>query len=182
MSDATGRLLNRPQTLGDALAALPLHAPSRGVWAELANELALTRSKRWRYSLPAAVAAMLALCMAWPLRHEAPTPRGLGPTIATVMPSEQLDVLRRRSESLEHWLRFSDTINSARNAQDLVASSEIEDMIGLVDVQLGAQSDAATALPLWRQRVALLEDLTALRYTDYTLAASNSGWTEHRID
>ena len=39
-------------------------------------------------------------------------------------------------------------------------------MIGLVDVQLAAPdaSDDAAAMPLWRRRVALLEDLSILRY------------------
>ena len=42
-------------------------------------------------------------------------------------------------------------------------------MIGLVDGQLNA-APQDSELPLWRCRVALLEDLTALRYSSYKLA------------
>jgi hypothetical protein len=57
------------------------------------------------------------------------------------------------------------------SGQDLAAATEIEDMIGMVDVQLGAQQSNG-GLPLWRHRVALLEDLTVLRYSSYSVAAS----------
>jgi len=42
-------------------------------------------------------------------------------------------------------------------------------MIGLVDGQLNAAS-RDSELPLWRRRVALLEDLTVLRYSIYKVA------------
>ena len=55
-----------------------------------------------------------------------------------------------------------------------MAAVEVEDLIGLVDVQLtGARGDA-DALPLWRQRVALLEDLAAIRGNGAALAASGA--------
>ena len=45
-------------------------------------------------------------------------------------------------------------------------------MIGLVDVQLGAAdpADANATLSLWRRRVALLEDLSTLRYSTNALS------------
>jgi hypothetical protein len=83
----------------------------------------------------------------------------------------QLAVLQQRSQALEHWLQETAGAAAPLSGQDLAAATEIEDMIGLVDVQLGAQLRNG-GLPLWRHRVALLEDLTALRYSSYSLAAS----------
>ncbi len=43
-------------------------------------------------------------------------------------------------------------------------------MIGLVDVEPWPRATQSAELPLWQRRVALLEDLTALRYSNYRLA------------
>ena len=56
-----------------------------------------------------------------------------------------------------------------------MAAVEVEDLIGLVDVQLGATRDRTDALPLWRQRVALLEDLATIRGSAFAIAASDVG-------
>jgi hypothetical protein len=42
-------------------------------------------------------------------------------------------------------------------------------MIGLVDGQLNS-APRESELPLWRRRVALLEDLAALKYANYKMA------------
>src|SRR5580765_3627389 len=86
-----------------------------------------------------------------------------------------LVALQSRSRSLERWLRDTGAASAPQSTQDLAASAEIEDMIGLVDVQLGAAdpADATAALPLWRRRVALLEDLSTLRYSANTLSLRN---------
>jgi hypothetical protein len=83
----------------------------------------------------------------------------------------QLAALQQRSQELEHWLRETDRAAAPLSGQDLAAATEIEDMIGMVDMQLGAQQSNG-GLPLWRHRVALLEDLTVLRYSSYSVAAS----------
>jgi hypothetical protein len=82
---------------------------------------------------------------------------------ATDRTNEGLAALQSRSHALERWLGDIRTASAPRSAQDLVASAELEDMIGLVDVQLSGVDDAA-ALSLWRRRVGLLEDLAMLRY------------------
>lgn len=84
----------------------------------------------------------------------------------------QLAALQQRSQELEHWLHETARAAAPLSGQDLAAATEIEDMIGMVDLQLGAQTRNG-GLPLWRNRVALLEDLTALRYSSYSLAASS---------
>lgn len=85
-----------------------------------------------------------------------------------------LAALQTRSRALEQWLRDTGAASAPQSAQDLAASAEIEDMIGLVDIQLGAaDSTDAAALPLWRRRVALLEDLSTLRYSANALNLHN---------
>jgi hypothetical protein len=155
-------------------------------------------SPRRRYFIPAAIAAGIALAViATPLllKLHSPQPSALGPAVATVSPpaaststnaanttnatnpqaaadtGAQLAALQQRSQDLEHWLRETTRAAAPLSGQDLAAATEIEDMIGMVDMQLGAQQSNG-GLPLWRHRVALLEDLTVLRYSSYSVAAS----------
>ena len=85
----------------------------------------------------------------------------------------QLQALQQHSQALEHWLRETGRAAGPLPGQDLAAATEIEDMIGLIDVQLGSSARDAD-LALWRRRVALLEDLTALRYSRYSLAETGA--------
>ena len=66
--------------------------------------------------------------------------------------------------------KYFDFFNT--QTRDLMAAVEVEDMIGLVDLQLEAARGDADALPLWRQRVGLLEDLATIRTSPYALAAN----------
>lgn len=186
--------------LGDALRALPLAAPGRDAWPALAAQLAPTVPRRRRYAMPLAVAAacVLAIVAALSLRHaqravtapqivatDAPAAtssraNGANPTDATMMTKAtnvhaeenargQLAATQARSQALERWLRDTRHAASPLSSQDLAAAAEIENLIGLIDVELAASAPAG-ALPLWHRRVALLEDLTALRYCNDRLA------------
>jgi len=153
------------------------------------------RSARRRWHVPVALAAgVLLAAIAWPLlRRDAPAP---APTVAATVaqPGASMDTnaannanatnvqgsdaadaatrlasLQDRSQALEHWLRETQRAAAPLSGQDLAASAEIEDMIALVDGQLGA-APRDREVALWRRRVALLEDLTALRYSSYRLA------------
>ena len=193
--------------LGEALRALPLATPGRDGWPALAAQLASSRAsarrprRAWRYGVPLALAAGLALALVVPnLLRRSPSPSVT--TIATVAPATtsstvngaigvdaanmtnatniqtqegaeaQLAAAQTRSQALERWLRDTRHAASPLPSQDLVAASEIENLIGLVDVELAAAP--VRALPLWQRRVALLEDLTALRYSNYRLAETAS--------
>jgi hypothetical protein len=191
--------------LDQALRALPLQAPAHGVWSQLAQELAPVRAVRHRrrFMLPAALAAGIAIAIAttyvWNARQftggahaplatttsgaastetgnaAASNPLGaINPIQATDEIPVRLAALQKRSRDLENWLQ--DTAGSAAPlpGQDLAAAAEIENLIGLVDVQLAApeQHDDAN---LWNRRVDLLEDLTALRYSNYRLAEASAG-------
>jgi hypothetical protein len=180
-------------SLGDALRALPLAAPDRDVWAALAAQLAPRPrlTSRRRHAIPLAIAAgVLALAAALIVRHshtavadvatiaQAPASTVANDTNVANATNEQnaatdgeaqLVVLESRSQELERWL--SDTRGAATPlpAQDLAAAAEIEDLIGLVDVELAA-APRDRSLDLWHHRVALLEDLTTLRYSNSRLA------------
>jgi len=187
--------------LPEALRALPQVAPGQSAWPQLAAQLAARGARdrvkpRRRHFVPAAIAAAILLAVAATtlLRH-GPQPSAPSPRVATVsQPAAssstnaanttnatnpqtaadagvQLAALQQRSQELEHWLRETTRTAGPLSGQDLAAATEIEDMIGMVDVQLGAQQSNG-GLPLWRHRVALLEDLTVLRYSSYSVAAS----------
>jgi hypothetical protein len=213
MSDlnANGGIKSGGVKLGDALRALPLATPVTDGWPDLAAQLARThaaakpRRRVWRYGVPIALAAGLALALV--VSHLLPHPPVAGVTrIATIAPANtsssssmssaangaakaadmtnatniqtresggvQLAAAQDRSQALERWLRDTRYAASPLPNQDLVAASELENLIGLVDVELA--SAPTHALPLWQRRVALLEDLTALRYSNYRLAETAS--------
>lgn len=182
-------------TLGAALRALPMSAPNGDVWSELAAKLAPpARARRARFAVPAALAACVLLAIAFVLmRYHAPSPA----TVAGTSPSSvsnattvtqnvnvanaanvandtdgRLTALQSRSRELEQWLHETAVAGTPLPGNDLAAAGEIESLIGIIDVELAAPAQR-DAEKLWQRRVNLLEDLTALRYSNYRLAESN---------
>jgi hypothetical protein len=175
MHDRDG--MNSPLSLADALRALPSAGPQPDLWPDLARSLNARRRRRWRYALPAALPAGLALfALASRLTTtDSGTPATPLETAATrkaATPSaaSELSALHERSQALERWIATATV--APLDSRDLMAAVEVEDLIGLVDVQLGATRGDADALPLWRQRVALLEDLATIRVNRYAIAAN----------
>jgi hypothetical protein len=173
--------------LAAALRALPQEAPQPDLWPDLARAFSQRRRpSRWRYALPAALAAGIALAVLlprWPFeRNVAPAPGT--PAVVAVAPAApmapklddnaELDALHQRSQSLERWIAAF-TANAPQDSRDLMAAVEVEDLIGLVDVQLDAVRGDGDALPLWRQRVALLQDLATIRGNAFAVAANDAG-------
>jgi len=166
--------------LGAALRRLPAAEPPADLGAGIARDLPGRRPPVWRRTvLPAALAASLvAAALLWlPLRPGVVP----GDTVATATPAAGADAavaaettrLRDRSQSIERWLAALPAA-SQQDGRNLMATVETEDLIALVDMQLGASRNAEEALPLWRQRVALLEDLAVIRSTPYSLAGSRT--------
>jgi len=178
MPDCNG--MNPPLTLADALRALPDATPQPDLWPQLAQTLAQRRrARRWRTALPIALAAGVALALllprvverdatvATPTVVSSPTQEASTPSTASVEPvstatANDIDALRRRSHSLETWIAAV-SAQAPQNGRDLMAAVEVEDLIGVVDVQLDATRNDAEALPLWQRRVDLLEDLATIR-------------------
>jgi len=197
--DIDGAVMPLPEALRALPQVAPAHSAWPQLAAQLAAQGDARRvSPRRRYFVPAAIAAAVLLAViASPLllQLRGPQPSALSPQPATISQSvastntnaanttnatnpqtpvdagAQLAALQQRSQELEHWLRETNRAAGPLSGQDLAAATEIEDMIGMVDVQLGAQQSNG-GLPLWRHRVALLEDLTVLRYSSYSVAAS----------
>jgi len=153
-----------------------------------------TARRHWRWVVPAALAAGVLLAAgAWPLLQRPPataitaaaTDPAHGASMVTnaanstnatnaqstepASAASRLALLQQHSQALEHWLHETERAAAPLSGQDLAAAAELEDMIGLVDGQLNA-APPESELPLWQRRVALLEDLTALRYSSYRLA------------
>lgn len=181
-------------SLGDVLRGLPPATPERDGWATLAAQLATARAPRpSRRVWPLALAATMMLCVFGALgTYMLRTPSVIAThAVATVTPAhasipvngeehthtttstssdaDRLDALRTRSQTLERWLRQTAKSGSPLQGQDLAAATEIENLIGLVDVELSGAT-SAHATELWQRRVSLLEDLAVLRYSNYQLA------------
>lgn len=177
--------------LAQSLRALPDAGPLPDLWPALAAAVRRRRRVRaWKIALPSALAAAIALAV-WlprPPVHEAPIsaayPRDAlaadawqapaFPATAAAATPDELHGLHRRSQSLERWITAF-AANAPQSARELMAAVEVEDLIGLIDLQLGATRDDADALPLWRQRVALLEDLATIRGSAFAIAANDAG-------
>jgi len=185
-------------SLGEALRALPLAAPPGDNWAVLAERLPRARatpSRRHRLVLPAALAAACAVAFVVVQRTHAPADTATvahvaassstngtdAQTVSSEAESTRLAQLQQRSAALERWLRDTGRNAAPLQGQDLAAATEIENLIGLVDVELAAPRQTQ-AQALWQRRVGLLEDLTALRYSNYRLAAGGEVAAAYSID
>lgn len=171
------------RALAAALRALPDATPQPDLWPDLAREIAARKRPRpWRHAIPAALAASMLLALLLPRTVTPPSTPLAGVPRATTSAADaaaaatgdELDSLRTRSQTLERWVAAV-AAHAPQSSRDLMAAVEVEDLIGLVDVQLGATRDRADALPLWRQRVALLEDLATIRGSAFAIAASDIG-------
>jgi len=173
-------------SLGDALRGLPPQSPDRDGWSQLAAELtpARTRRRAWPY-FAAAAAVLIAIAAVLSMPHRPATVANVASSnIATSNTSEpanvtandtsnQLTALQTRSRDLEQWLNQTAGAAAPLPGRDMAAAAEIETLIGVVDVQLAAPEQRDEE-KLWRRRVDLLEDLTALRYSNYRLAETDT--------
>jgi hypothetical protein len=172
-------LNDRPSdaALAAALRALPDAVPTPDLWPDLARSLA-QRRRPWRHLVPMALAAGVAIALALPrlMQYDSAPSQPATPVAIVAAPTHEtseLSQLHDRSHSLER--RIADVAARApQDGRDLMAAVEVEDLIGLVDVQLGGARTDSDSLPLWRQRVALLEDLAAIRGNGVALAANGA--------
>ena len=180
MADRDDTLNTPPDpALASALRALTDAAPQPDLWPDLARALHRRRQPRprpARYLIPAALAAGLALALLWPRAELVQTAPDAVPALATQAATrDQIADLHQRSQALERWIAAV-TARAPQDSRDLMAAVEVEDLIGLVDLQLGATRDNSDALPLWRQRVALLEDLATIRVGGFAIAANEDAF------
>jgi hypothetical protein len=185
------------RALGDALRALPLATPSRSAWPDIAASLAARRRARWRRhaAIGIATAAVLALVVTLALRPaDAPASRGIvnanpgDSNPAATVPRDaadndeaprattdsEVESLIAQNQQWERALRRADSRPDTLNGSAALASAEIEDLIGMIDVELGQGSDHDARL-LWTQRLQLMADLASLRNGSRAVSAATDG-------
>jgi hypothetical protein len=160
--------MNAQESLAHALRRLPPDEPPADLFSSIVKSLERKRARRRLIPLGLAAGVALALLL---LRGEGSAP-AMDPvtspsvtataTLAAPAASSELQRLSEYSRRLESWLATTPQ-GAPRDGRNLMAAAELEDLVGLVDMQLSAARDAGESLPLWRQRVALLEDLAAVR-------------------
>ncbi|AVP97874.1 hypothetical protein C7S18_12000 [Ahniella affigens] len=164
MSEPLHKSPDRPEAaIGEALRQLPLLQPERDLWASLARELAppQKRRPRWPYWLSAAAAVLLTVLL-WPGRTLPTTPTEPDALHAWIAHSQQLEGTLRQLES------------RPTDAETALAGAELEDLIGLTDLQLSVAEKPEDELALWKQRVLLMNELTELRRSGRSTAANES--------
>jgi hypothetical protein len=174
-------------SLGETLRGLPLRLPDRDVWSQLVGELAPPARRRTWPIFAAAAVVLVAVAAMLTLPHRPPATdtlvassndastnkNGNANVTMTTDDKNSLTALQSRSRELEQWLNQTAGAAAPLPGGDLAAATEIESLIGVVDIQLAAP-DQRDEAKLWRRRVDLLEDLTTLRYSNYRLAESDA--------
>lgn len=181
--------MNQDASLTAALRALPAETPPADAWQRLASRTRRRRNVRrvmWT-GLPAALAAGIALAVAWPhlnLQHGMPAPVRIAQpqspaaqqaTPAQAVPTqaataEELAALQASSRQWQTWVATLDHDGAPLDAQALAQAVSLQDRIGLVDLQLSAARDPESAADLWQQRITLLQRLGLLHLKPYTVA------------
>lgn len=177
--------MNDDASLGAALRALPDATPPSGAWPQLAARARRRRNARrilWT-GLPAALAAGIALFIAWPhvtLHHAAPAPvriaQSSAPTPVSpttphrVAPAADLAALQTSSTQWQAWVQNLDHQGAPLDGRALASAVVLQDRIGLIDLQLSAARNPATVADLWQQRITLLQQLGLLHLQPYLVA------------
>lgn len=172
------RMNDDDTALAEALRALPSCAPARDAWPELAARIRrrhVVRRTVW-FTLPAVFAAGIALALVWPHLHlSAPLPAparvAARPAMHAAIPAlPDLAALRTSSQQWQAWVQKLDREGAPLNGPQLARAVSLQDQIGLVDLQLSAARNPATAADLWQQRITLLQQLGLLHLQPYTVA------------
>lgn len=147
-----------------ALRALPLASPKRSVFADLERELAnasasgVVPPRRARAAWIALAATLVAAVVGVRLFH----PQDIG-AMAETSPSPDTLALIAQSQQLDDMLATLDARSVPIDAESAMASAELEDLIGLTDLQLNAARRDDEAQALWSRRVELMTRLAATR-------------------
>lgn len=157
-------MLNLPcpttDSLARALQRLPPTAPQRSALPALLTHLrpAPPRS-RAPFFYAAAACALLATLLGWVYTHK-PLPPAVTPPTTTDNPIPELIA---DNQLYEAELRQIDHRVADQSAQSALSSAEVEDLIGMLDLQLSVDPHSSDAQALWRKRVQLMQELAALR-------------------
>ncbi len=179
--DQTNLLANGPPDDGrlrEALLAMPLHSPPRSVLPALTERLARTRRERApRRWIPLAAAAAICALALLPFLRSADLAAPVETPPASIADDGSTAALIAQNQVFESALRSAAFGSRPLSARDALAGAGIEDLIGMLDLELSAASDPATSKDLWQQRLVLLQELAAVRASgsnpDLTAQAMN---------
>lgn len=166
--------LKQDAHLAAALRNLPSHTPPVALLPRLVARVQRRRRNQrlLRYGVPAALAAGIALAVMWP-RPVTINDAVPAPVVAEIAPVDaQLLALRQHSQDTQSWVRELGQAGAPPSTAALIEIAELEDRIALIDLQLSARNDANTQASLWRQRIALLQQLGMLHIAPSMLAAA----------
>ncbi len=179
MSDDRDRVMQaadrgEERALGAALRALPLISPTASAlprlqaqWAVQAGRPAPKRHRHW-WAIAASVVAIGLAVIAFrkPAVEVVTQPMASTPS--------NIESLMAQSAEWERALHRFEQQSIPMTAGSAMAGAELEDLIGLTDLQLSAAADDTQAEPLWQRRVNLMSRLAEVR----TQSAWQRGNTE----
>lgn len=167
-------VMREPDSLAAALAALRLESPAPGGFARIEATLAKrrTRARLVRgLALAASLAAIAVVPFALRSDRTATAPEAPTPIAAETTPERPTRLaLIEQNQQLEAWVRAQDEPFDGATAS---AAAELEDLIGMLDVELAATRDRDAQDALWRQRLGLLSELASVRSQGVTRLATN---------
>lgn len=180
MSDRLDRpRLDRDSPLAVALRALPAPAPDRDGWPWLAARIRRRRVLRrvaWS-AIPVVCVAIVALVFAWPALWSTPqTAAGRGApehSAATTAPQAapvELAALQAQSDQWQGWVTALQRGGAPLDGACLADAIALQDRIGLLDLQLSATNGSTATARVWRQRIALLQQLGSVYLQPYAVA------------
>ena len=149
-----------------ALQGLPLASPQRSAWSQLQAELAQAQEQpAQRRSLPKwiALAATLVAAVIGVRLLDAPAPTPAPISSNPAQPSAETLALIEQSQQLDAVLAKLDARSVPIDASNAMASAELENLIGLTDLQLNAARRDDEAHALWSRRVELMNRLADTR-------------------
>ena len=162
--------------LAVALSELPLATPARSVWASLEAELSAGKREptpirrqraAWIGLAATLVAAVIGVRVLSPADSES--------KLAASPPSAETLALIERSQQLDNALATLDSRSVPIDARSAMVSAELENLIGLTDLQLNAVTRDDEAQALWSRRVNLMSRLADARMTTRFDALSDNG-------
>jgi hypothetical protein len=182
--------MNDEASLAAALRALPASAPPQEAWRNLSARIGRRRTVRrtvW-FTLPAAFAAGVALAFAWPhlhLRAPSPPPARVAQAPSSAKPDTRpvsdVAALQASSAQWQNWVQSLSHNGAPLDGRALASAVVLQDRIGMVDLQLSAARDPATAAGLWQQRITLLQQLGLLHLQPYMVAEQTHPARNHVI-
>ena len=164
MADMSYRNAPHGGDLAAALRALPLAAPAQSEWPRLSEAFAARarRRRNTRWTAVFAVAAVLALAVG--LGRLQLAERAPDVALATATPAQdETDALIARNQELQAMLRGFDMQSAPMDGEAALASARLEDLIAMLDVELGDAPAPVEAQALWQQRLVLLQELASVR-------------------